>query len=117
MGDALTQCPIQHSSSYPTRTVSAPGAGGHAVAVVAHCHAQSSFLRDTLYGAFIVRPPRSGNAYPFLAPHKEVPFRHSCSVTAAVLHSGRPRRSCKCDSSLSVDTKKNPMFLVSALSG
>ena len=26
----------------------------------------------------------------------------------------RPRRSCKCDSSLSVDTKKNPMFLVSA---
>ena len=41
MGDALTQCPIQHSSSYPTRTVSAPGAGGHAVTVVAHWHAHS----------------------------------------------------------------------------
>ena len=73
MGDALTQCPIQHSSSYPTRTVSAPGAGGHAVAVVAHWHAHSSFLRATVYGAFIIRP-RRGNAYPFPAPDKEVPI-------------------------------------------
>jgi hypothetical protein len=30
--------PAQQLLSYPTRTVSEPGAGGHAVAVVAHWH-------------------------------------------------------------------------------
>uniref|UniRef100_A0A804NAW0 Laccase n=1 Tax=Zea mays TaxID=4577 RepID=A0A804NAW0_MAIZE len=63
----VTQCPIQPSSSYTYR-FSVPGQEG-----TLWWHAHSSFLRATVYGAFIIRP-RRGNAYPFPAPDKEVPI-------------------------------------------
>ncbi|WVZ68160.1 hypothetical protein U9M48_017133, partial [Paspalum notatum var. saurae] len=63
----VTQCPIQPGSSY-TYSFSVPGQEG-----TLWWHAHSSFLRATVYGAFIIRP-RSGNAYPFPAPDKEVPI-------------------------------------------
>nr|CAB3474824.1 unnamed protein product [Digitaria exilis] len=63
----VSQCPIQPSTSYTYR-FSVPGQEG-----TLWWHAHSSFLRATVYGAFIVRP-RAGNAYPFPAPDKEVPI-------------------------------------------
>jgi hypothetical protein len=125
MGDALTRCLIPHSSSYPIlhAPFQSPGQEGtlslwwHTGTRTGTAH---SFLRATLYGAFIVRPPRSGNAYPFLAPDREAPFvlgNRCCTVHSGVWTAAwhcRPRRSCEADSSLGADTKKNPMFLVSA---
>ncbi|KAL6616382.1 hypothetical protein ACP70R_038652 [Stipagrostis hirtigluma subsp. patula] len=63
----VTQCPIQPNSSYTYRF----SVAGHEGTLWWHAH--SSFLRATVYGAFIVRP-RSGNSYPFPAPDKEVPI-------------------------------------------
>ncbi|TVU36495.1 hypothetical protein EJB05_18431 [Eragrostis curvula] len=63
----VSQCPIQPNSSYTYR-FSVPGQEG-----TLWWHAHSSFLRATVYGAFIVRP-RPGNSYPFPAPDKEVPI-------------------------------------------
>ncbi|PAN27572.1 hypothetical protein PAHAL_5G089100 [Panicum hallii] len=63
----VSQCPIQPSGSYTYR-FSVPGQEG-----TLWWHAHSSFLRATVYGAFIVRP-RAGNAYPFPAPDMEVPI-------------------------------------------
>ncbi|KAL6840195.1 hypothetical protein ACP4OV_030005 [Aristida adscensionis] len=63
----VTQCPIQPNSSYTYR-FSVPGQEG-----TLWWHAHSSFLRATVYGAFIIRP-RRGASYPFPAPDKEVPI-------------------------------------------
>ncbi|KAG2592977.1 hypothetical protein PVAP13_5NG616484 [Panicum virgatum] len=63
----VSQCPIQPSGSYTYR-FGVPGQEG-----TLWWHAHSSFLRATVYGAFIVRP-RAGNAYPFPAPDMEVPI-------------------------------------------
>jgi FtsP/CotA-like multicopper oxidase with cupredoxin domain len=63
----VSQCPIQPSGSYTYR-FSVPGQEG-----TLWWHAHSSFLRATVYGAFIVRP-RAGNSYPFPAPDQEVPI-------------------------------------------
>ncbi|CAO2196936.1 unnamed protein product [Urochloa humidicola] len=63
----VSQCPIQPSGSYTYR-FSVAGQEG-----TLWWHAHSSFLRATVYGAFIVRP-RAGNAYPFPAPDMEVPI-------------------------------------------
>ncbi|CAO2182334.1 unnamed protein product [Urochloa humidicola] len=63
----VSQCPIQPSGSYTYR-FSVAGQEG-----TLWWHAHSSFLRATVYGAFIVRP-RAGNAYPFPAPDQEVPI-------------------------------------------
>ncbi|KAK3162483.1 hypothetical protein QOZ80_1BG0090060 [Eleusine coracana subsp. coracana] len=63
----VTQCPIQPNSSFTYR-FSVPGQEG-----TLWWHAHASFLRATVYGAFIIRP-RAGNSYPFPAPDKEVPI-------------------------------------------
>ncbi|KAF8717020.1 hypothetical protein HU200_026129 [Digitaria exilis] len=79
----VSQCPIQPSTSYTYR-FSVPGQEG-----TLWWHAHSSFLRATVYGAFIVRP-RAGNAYPFPAPDKEVPIvlgNRCCAVLFCI--SGR----------------------------
>jgi len=82
----VSQCPIQPSGSYTYR-FSVPGQEG-----TLWWHAHSSFLRATVYGAFIVRP-RAGNAYPFPAPDMEVPI--VLGNRCCVLHFfgvGRPRQ-------------------------
>lgn len=63
----VTQCPIQPNSSYIYR-FNVTGQEG-----TLWWHAHSSFLRATVYGAFIIRP-RNGNAYPFPMPDQEVPI-------------------------------------------
>jgi laccase len=63
----VAQCPIQPNSSFTYR-FSVPGQEG-----TLWWHAHTSFLRATVYGAFIIRPKR-GNSYPFPAPDQEVPI-------------------------------------------
>jgi hypothetical protein len=110
----VSQCPIQPSGSYTYR-FSVPGQEG-----TLWWHAHSSFLRATVYGAFIVRP-RAGNAYPFPAPDMEVPIVLGNRCCALLYCMSRPplgigRRPCQPRVRaylVGVDRKKNLTLLVS----
>ncbi|PIA54505.1 hypothetical protein AQUCO_00900806v1, partial [Aquilegia coerulea] len=63
----VTQCPIVPGSSFTYR-FNVTGQEG-----TLWWHAHISVLRETLYGALIIRP-RIGRSYPFRKPDKEVPI-------------------------------------------
>ncbi|XP_073114758.1 laccase-7-like [Elaeis guineensis] len=64
----ITQCPIQPGNSY-TYKFKITGQEG-----TLWWHEHSSVLRETVYGAIIIRPRRGTKAYPFPKPDKEVPI-------------------------------------------
>ncbi|XP_031268216.1 laccase-7 [Pistacia vera] len=63
----VTQCPITPGGKYTYKFKIINQEG------TLWWHAHVSWLRATVYGALIIRP-RSGQAYPFPKPHKEVPI-------------------------------------------
>lgn len=63
----VTQCPVVPKTSF-THRFKVTGQEG-----TLFYHAHLSALRESLYGAIIIRP-RRGQIYPFPKPHKEVPI-------------------------------------------
>ncbi|RZC86334.1 hypothetical protein C5167_007521 [Papaver somniferum] len=61
------QCPIQPGNKYPYKFKVAKQEG------TLWWHADTSYMRATVYGALIIRP-RAGRSYPFPKPYKEVPI-------------------------------------------
>ncbi|KAF6163064.1 hypothetical protein GIB67_001392 [Kingdonia uniflora] len=63
----VTQCPILPGNSYTYRFKIIGQEG------TLWWHAHFSWLRATVYGPLIIRPPR-GRSYPYVKPHKEIPI-------------------------------------------
>ncbi|XP_057795889.1 laccase-14-like [Salvia miltiorrhiza] len=63
----VTQCPISPGTSFRQRVVLSDEEG------TLWWHAHSEWYRNSVYGAFIILPPRT-ETYPFAKPHAEVPI-------------------------------------------
>ncbi|KAF7018646.1 hypothetical protein CFC21_031912 [Triticum aestivum] len=63
----ITQCPIQPGNTFTYRIIFSEEEG------TLWWHAHSDFDRATVHGAIVIHP-RSGAAYPFPKPHREVPI-------------------------------------------